>query len=286
MDRIFESLNGVLIYFTMIKITDVVDILIVAFLIYKLYTLLRSSSAWQVVKGIILFLFITVISNLLNLHVINFILGNTMQLGVLALIIMFQPELRKMLEQLGRSRLPNLYSREFSGHETEQVILQTVDACTFFSKTHTGALIVFEREHLVNDVVKTGTIIDSNVSSELLKNIFYPKAPLHDGAVIIRAGRIISAGCMLPLTSNNNLSRDLGMRHRAGIGMSENADSVVVIVSEESGSISVASGGIVKRHLAPETLQRLLSYELVPESDKTKKKRKWFGIFKVKKHEQ
>ena len=285
MDKILENLNGIWMYFSMIRAADVLDILIVAYLIYKLYTLLRNTTAWQVVKGIMLFLGVTVISNLLNMHVISFILGNTMQLGVLALVIMFQPELRKMLEQVGRSRLPNLYSRDANHHDTEQAIIQTVEACTALSKTHIGALIVFERKNMVNDVVKTGTMIDASVSSELLKNIFYPKAPLHDGAVIIRAGRVISAGCMLPLTSNTNLSRELGMRHRAGIGMTENADAVVVIVSEETGSISVASGGIVKRHLTPETLQKLLSYELIPEDGESGKSRKIFGIFKVKKHE-
>ena len=155
----------------------------------------------------------------------------------------------------------------------EKTIAQTVLACTEMSQSRTGALIVFEREMLLDDMVRSGTVLDASVSSELLKNIFFVKAPMHDGAVIVRNGRILGAGCMLPLSKNVNLSRDLGMRHRAGIGMSENSDAVVVIVSEETGSISVAIGGMLKRHLKPETLENLLRNELLPQDDSEKEKK-------------
>ena len=155
----------------------------------------------------------------------------------------------------------------------EHTIGQTVLACTEMSKSRTGALIVFEREILLDDMVRSGTVLDAAVSSELLKNIFFVKAPMHDGAVIVRHGRILGAGCMLPLSKNVNLSRDLGMRHRAGIGMSENSDAVVVIVSEETGAISVAIGGMLKRHLMPETLENLLRNELLPQDTQEQDKR-------------
>ena len=157
--------------------------------------------------------------------------------------------------------------------EIETAITQTTEAYADLSRDKVGALMVFERKNLLDDVIKTGTALDCGVSSELLKNIFFVKAPMHDGAVIIRNGRILGAGCMLPLSKNVNLSRDLGMRHRAGIGMSENSDAVVVIVSEETGSISVAIGGMLKRHLQAETLSQLLHNELMPQQEETDKVR-------------
>ena len=179
-----------------------------------------------------------------------------------------------MLEQMGSRRFIAFFSHSEAGNVMEATIGQTVLACSEMSQSRTGALIVFEREILLDDMVRSGTVLDAAVSSELLKNIFFVKAPMHDGAVIVRHGRVLGAGCMLPLSKNVNLSRDLGMRHRAGIGMSENSDAVVVIVSEETGSISVAIGGMLKRHLKPETLENLLRNELLPqdadESDKQK----------------
>ena len=172
---------------------------------------------------------------------------------------------------MGRSRIGSVFVREEAPGELENAITQTVRAYTDLSKTKTGALMVFERKNQLDDAIKTGTALDCVVNAELLKNIFWNKAPLHDGAVIVRAGRIAGAGCMLPLSGNVNLSRDLGMRHRAGIGASEHSDAVVAIVSEETGSISVATGGMLKRHLAPETLERLLRNELLPQSDENDK---------------
>ena len=183
-------------------------------------------------------------------------------LGLLALIILFQPEIRRVLEQVGSRRLVAFFIHEESASTMEQAIGQTVLACTEMSQSRTGALIVFEREILLDDMVRSGTVLDAAVSAELLKNIFFVKAPMHDGAVIVRHGRVLGAGCMLPLSKNVNLSRDLGMRHRAGIGMSENSDAVVV-----TGSISVAIGGMLKRHLKPETLENLLRNELLPREE-------------------
>ena len=168
-------------------------------------------------------------------------------------------------------------------NEAERAILQTVDAFGSMSKDRIGALVVFERATILDDCVKSGTVVDAEVSSELLKNIFWPKAPLHDGAVIIRNSRVLSAGCVLPLTGNLNVSRDLGTRHRAGIGVSEHSDAVVAIVSEETGAISVAVGGMLKRHLSLETLERLLRNELIPAEEENAGKRSWFAFLRRKK---
>ena len=185
---------------------------------------------------------------------------------------LFQPEIRRFLERMGSSSLGQVFAASrTSPMDLESAIDQTVEAYTDMSRDKVGALMVFERQNLLDDVIKTGTALDCAVSSELLKNLFWNKAPLHDGAVIVRNGRIVGAGCMLPLSGNVNLSRDLGMRHRAGIGMSEHSDAVVVIVSEETGSISAAVGGMLKRHLAPETLKRLLHNELMSDAQEEKK---------------
>jgi len=181
---------------------------------------------------------------------------------------------------MGSRRFIKVFTHTESVNEVDQAIAQTVLACTEMSQSHTGALIVFERELRLDDMIRSGTVLDAAVSNELLKNIFFVKAPMHDGAVIVRAGRVLGAGCMLPLSKNVNLSRDLGMRHRAGIGMSENSDAVVVIVSEETGSISVAIGGMLKRHLKPETLETLLRNELLPQENEDSDKPK-FGLLNL-----
>ena len=209
---------------------------------------------------------------------------------MLALVILFQPELRQLLETMGSRniKLLQMLTPEQKISEMERAINQTVVACTEMSRSRTGVLIVFERKIMLNDMLSSGTTLDAAVSSELLKNIFFVKAPMHDGAVIIRNGRIQGAGCMLPLSKNANLSRDLGMRHRAGIGMSENSDAVVVIVSEETGSISVALGGMLKRHLKPETLDQLLRNELMPqpEEDAEKPKLALMELLRLRKKEE
>ena len=273
MDSIISVLQGAWRYIMLVRITDVLDVAIMSFAIYKLLSLVRSTRAENIFKGIVVFVVALWLSSLLNLRGINYILSYVVEWGVLALFIVFQPELRRGLEQLGSKniRLMRVLRPEKEITEMEKAIDQTVVACSELSRTKTGVLMVFERNINLDDIVRTGTELDCTVVSELLKNIFFVKAPMHDGAVIVRHGRIIGGGCMLPLSRNVNLSRDLGMRHRAGIGMSENSDAVVVIVSEETGSISVAIGGMLKRHLMPETLSQLLRNELMPPEEEPDK---------------
>ena len=252
-------------YLMMLRVRDLLDMAIVGFVFYKILTLMKSTRAASLLKGVLVFLAALMLSYILQMRSITFIMRSLVSWGVLALVILFQPEIRRILEEVGSRRFIAFFSRTEAGTAVEQAIDQTVLACTEMSQTRTGALIVFERENLLDDMVRSGTVLDAAVSSELLKNIFFVKAPMHDGAVIVRDGRVLGAGCMLPLSKNVNLSRDLGMRHRAGIGMSENSDAVVVIVSEETGSISVAIGGMLKRHLKPETLANILRNELLPQ---------------------
>ena len=247
-------------------ISDVVDIAIMAFLIYKVIMLMRRTNSGAVAKGVLL-LFALGVSTFFHLNTVSYLLQQLMVWGVVALVVIFQPEIRRFLEQMGRTSLGKVFTPEEARNELDSAITQTVDAYMSLSKSKTGALMVFERKNMLDDAIKTGTALDCTVNAELLKNIFWNKAPLHDGAVIVRAGRIVGAGCMLPMSGNVNLSRELGMRHRAGIGASEHTDAVVAIVSEETGSISVAVGGMLKRHLAPETLERLLRNELLPERE-------------------
>ena len=248
-------------------ISDVVDIAIMAFLIYKVIMLMRRTNSGAVAKGVLLLLFALGVSTFFHLNTVSYLLQQLMVWGVVALVVIFQPEIRRFLEQMGRTSLGKVFKPEEARNELDSAITQTVDAYMSLSKSKTGALMVFERKNMLDDAIKTGTALDCTVNAELLKNIFWNKAPLHDGAVIVRAGRIVGAGCMLPMSGNVNLSRELGMRHRAGIGASEHTDAVVAIVSEETGSISVAVGGMLKRHLAPETLERLLRNELLPERE-------------------
>ena len=251
-----------------------------ALVLYKILTWVQSTKAASLLKGLFVFLAALMLSSVFKLHGINYLLSRMVDLGVLALIVLFQPEIRRLLEQMGSRRFIAFFTHTESANVMEQMIGQTVLACTEMSQSRTGALIVFEREMLLDDMVRSGTVLDAAVSSELLKNIFFVKAPMHDGAVIVRHGRVLGAGCMLPLSKNVNLSRDLGMRHRAGIGMSENSDAVVVIVSEETGSISVAIGGMLKRHLKPETLENLLRNELLPQDAEESDKQK-FGLLNL-----
>ena len=255
-----------------IQPTDILDIAILAFIIYKLLWMLRKTSSGRVLRGVLLLLLAMFLSTSLSLTATSWLLDKVVQWGFVVLVVLFQPEIRRFLERVGSSRLGLVFasSREV-GEEMETAISQTCEAYADLSQDKVGALMVFERQNLLDEVIKTGTALDCGVSSELLKNLFWNKAPLHDGAVIVRNGRIAGAGCMLPLSGNVNLSRDLGMRHRAGIGMSEHSDAVVVIVSEETGSISAAVGGMLKRHLAPATLERLLRNELLNDKREEKK---------------
>lgn len=267
MEQLIAALEGVFSNFTRITIFDIIDIAIMAFVIYKLLILIRTTSSGKVARGILLLLVALWLSIVLNLYTVNFFLSRLLEMGVVALVVLFQPELRKILEQVGSGSLGHVFaSHQNVPDELDNAITQTVQAFADLSESKTGALMVFERNNTLDDAIRTGTALDTVVNAELLKNLFWNKAPLHDGAVIVRSGRIVGAGCMLPMSGNVNLSRELGMRHRAGIGASEQTDAVVAIVSEETGSISVAVGGMLKRHLAPETLERLLRNELMPKS--------------------
>ena len=250
-------------------ISDVVDILLVAYLLYRLMRYLRNTSAQRLLQGLLALLVMLQLSDTFRLHVTNFILTNIMQIGFLALVVIFQPELRKMLEKVGSGKNFKLlfFRTKEADANAKAAIRQTVEAAAEMSRTKTGALIIFEREDPLTAVINTGTVIDAAVNAELIKNIFFPKAALHDGAMIVEDFRIRAAGCILPLSGNLNISKDLGTRHRAGLGMSESYDSLSVIVSEETGAISLAQGGMLKRHLAPETLERLLIKELLPQID-------------------
>ena len=275
MESVITIVENIGKYLSLIRVADVVDMIIIAFLVYKILGLVTSTRAENILKGIVIFLLALWLSTALHLRAVSYILGHVVEWGILALIVLFQPEIRQLLEKLGSRRLPKQLSQLLQPQQavgkTEQAIDHTVLACSEMSKSKTGALIVFERNISLNDQVRSGTPLDAAVNNELLKNIFFINAPMHDGAMIIRDGRIIGAGCMLPLSKNVNLSRDLGMRHRAGIGISETSDAVVVIVSEETGSISVALGGMLKRHLMPETLAKLLRNELLPPEEEQEK---------------
>ena len=252
---------------------EVIDILIVAFLLYRLMRFLRNTNAQKLLYGLIAVIMILELSDVMHLYVIHYILEAVMQVGILALVVIFQPELRKMLEQFGSSKIARfLTSRGAQPSTTDTAIVQTIEAVNSLSWTKTGALIIFQRNDPLTAIINTGTTINADVNAELLKNLFYNKAPLHDGAVIIADGRIAAAGCILPLSSKQNISKDLGTRHRAGLGQSENYDSISVIVSEETGGISLAEGGILKQHLAPETLERLLTAKLMPAEAVEEKK--------------
>ncbi|MCG4467608.1 diadenylate cyclase CdaA [Lawsonibacter sp. DFI.6.74] len=255
-----------------VGVADILDIAILSLVIHRLLWMLRKTSSGRVLRGILILMFSMWVSSAMHLTATSFLLNKLVEWGFLVLVILFQPEIRRFLERMGSSSLGQVFAASrTSPMDLESAIHQTVEAYTDMSRDKVGALMVFERQNLLDDVIKTGTALDCAVSSELLKNLFWNKAPLHDGAVIVRNGRIVGAGCMLPLSGNVNLSRDLGMRHRAGIGMSEHSDAVVVIVSEETGSISAAVGGMLKRHLAPETLKRLLHNELMSDAQEEKK---------------
>lgn len=275
-------------YLSTIQVNDIIDIIIVAYLIYKIIGLIRKTSSYNLAKGLVLVLIMVWLSGILKLTMINYLLKKAVEIGLIALVIIFQPELRKLLAKVGSGSFFGIFSgRGQNTSEIEAAINQTVLACEQMSATKTGALIIFEKDFVLNDIITTGTVIDSDITAELLKNIFYPKAPLHDGALIIRNNRIAAAGCVLPLTSKTNLSKDLGMRHRAGIGISEQSDALVVIVSEETGAISVAAEGMLKRNLNRDTFEKLLRKELVIEKD-TKNRpadliERFKGILKVKK---
>ena len=253
-----------------IQFTDILDILIVAFLVYKFLPLLKSTGTTRIAGVVVTVLVIAWLTDLLQLHMLSWILNKFLSVGLIAIVVLFQPELRRMIDHLGNMKWKKFFGHHKPEQEMIPVIAQTVRACEVMSKEKVGALIVFERDNRLDGYFKSGTMIDGQVSEQLLLNIFFPKAALHDGAMIVRGGRVAAAACVLPLSDTQRLSAELGTRHRAAVGMSEVSDAVIVVVSEETGAISVAVGGMLKRHLAPQTLERLLRNELCPD-DETKK---------------
>lgn len=242
--------------FLNIRILDIIDIFIVAFVFYKLLSLIRETRAEQLIKGIIILLVVSKISEWAKLYVVHFILQNTLTLGVVALLIVFQPEMRRALEYIGRSKLLSKSFAEVDREIMQEAVDQVVTAVSALSRDRIGALIVLERETGINDIVETGVKIDGQISSGLLINIFIPNTPLHDGAVVVRKDKILAAGCFLPLSENQSLSKEIGTRHRAALGICEQSDAVVVIVSEETGAISIAMDGKLSRFLDPKTLSK------------------------------
>ena len=260
-------------YLLLITLSDLVDIVILSFILYKCINLLQWTNAAKVAKVLLIMVACMWVSYQLSLDAINFLLSKAMELGFLALVILFQPEIRRVFEQVGSSGRPSLIRRFFRddtpGNEVERAIAETVEAYREMADNKVGALMVFERDVKLDNVISSGTAFQSTVNSELLKNLFYNKAPLHDGAVIVRRGKIVAAGCMLPMSDSMSLSKDLGMRHRAGLGMSERSDAVVAVVSEETGAISIMLRGTLRRHLSLGTWDRVLRNELLPRQEET-----------------
>ena len=261
---LFEQASDIIPRIQSIQFADYVDILLVAYLIYRVIFFFRKTNTYNIAKSLLVILAVLFISEVCKLTMINYILKKVVELGAIALFILFQPELRRFLEKFG-SKLS--YSRADLTKETDKMITQTILAAQDMSLSRTGALIIFERNVSLSEIEATGTVVNADVTAELLKNLFFDKAPMHDGAVIIKNGRIASAGCVLPLSTSKNLSKDLGMRHRAGIGLSEQTDAIVLIVSEETGNISLAVDGMLKRHQSTQLLDKSLHLLLSNEKD-------------------
>lgn len=241
-----------------ISITSIMDILVVAYILYKVYMLIRETRAEQLLKGIMLIIFLIPISSFFNLVMLNWILTKTLTIGVLSIVIIFQPEIRRALEHLGRTAFNDKHILA-DEQIMEEVITEIVTSVENLSQSKTGAIIVIEQVTGLGDVINTGTKLDAVVSSALLENIFVVNTPLHDGATIIRNDRIVSSGCFLPLTSNNELNKKLGTRHRAAIGISENSDALVIVVSEETGIISFVANGKLMRNYTKDRLKKVLT---------------------------
>lgn len=258
-----------------VRIRDVIDILIVAMVLYKLFTLIKETRAEQLTKGIVILLVLTKVAQWMKLYTIHFILNNAMTVGTLALLIVFQPELRRGLEYIGTSKWFSKSLMEIRGESLSKVVEEIVEATSSLSRQKIGALIVLERKTGLNEVVETGTKIDGFVSSDLLINIFIPNTPLHDGAVIIKDDKIKAAACFLPLTENTGVSKELGTRHRAALGISEKSDSLSIVVSEETGAISVSENGTISRYLDSKTLRQILTDMYKPKVEKGSILSKW-----------
>lgn len=261
----------------------ILDISIVLFLAYKLLKLAKDTRAWQLFKGIVLLIIVTWISSILGLNILNYILTSFMTYGVLILIVIFQPELRRALEQLGTSKITRFFGIDKDlATKTKENIYKLVIAALELSKKKIGALIVIERDIKIKDIINTGILMKSEISPQLLVNIFEPKTPLHDGAVIISENQIMAAACMLPLASDKDIAKELGTRHRAGIGISKESDAIAIIVSEETGKISIAKDGTLIADVKEEALKKILIKNVVTDRFVTEKKQHKIKLFKSK----
>jgi len=285
LDILLQLIDSAWNVISSINISDIIDILLMSYLIYKGWKLVKETRATQLIKGIILLALAYFISSALSLKTLTFLLSNTFSVGLFALLVIFQPELRRALEKVGRTQVKNLgilsigIDNESSNSRWEKAISAIVDACEDLSSTATGALIVIERQTRLGEQIDTGTILNALPSRELFGNIFYNKTPLHDGAVIIRDGTILAAACFLPKPQKEEfINKQLGSRHRAAIGMSENSDAVIIVVSEETGTISVAENGELTRGFNRDSLKKLLRSRFIVEtSSSDKEKKSFFG---------
>lgn len=257
-------------FFKVLRVSDVIDIMVVAIVIYYCIMALRGTRAVQLLRGIFIAAVVYMLSSILHLDTLNYILGAVFQVAMVAIVVIFQPELRNILEKIGRLKFAHFLGLSLDtdeGADIETVIDSIAVAASDMSEERTGALIVIERGTRLGEYMNSGTVLNANVTAELLKNIFVPKTPLHDGAVILRGGKIINAGCVLPLTANTNLATDMGTRHRAALGVSEASDAVVVVVSEETGVISIAMNGSLMRNLSKASLHKALTKLLNTETE-------------------
>lgn len=259
-----DNLMGILLS---IKITDVVDIVIVAYLLYRLLGFIKETRAQQLFRGILLIIAFFLISEVFNLSLLNWLFTRLITVGLIAVVILFQPEIRRGLEQIGRRGVLSRQFRDIGKEEMYATVHKIVDAVDDFSSTQTGALMAIERETMLSDISETGVIVDAEISVRLLGNLFYEGSPLHDGAVIIRNDRVHAASCVLPLTERQNIGKNLGTRHRAALGLSEVSDAFVIVVSEETGAISVAQNGEFKRFLDLKTLEKMLLDIYLPSGE-------------------
>lgn len=282
LDTIYTVWNQFVYTISNLRIFDIIDILVIAFIVYKAVEFLRETRAGQLVKGIVLLLALYAFAIVFKLAVLRWLLSAVFGSAIVAVAIIFQPELRRLLERVGQTRISNIQT---VGNKNEDVINSIDMICKVadqFQKNKTGALVVFERKTQLGEIINTGTLIDAQVSESLVGNIFYPKSPLHDGAVIVRDGRIYAASCILPLTQSSAFSSQLGTRHRAAIGMTENSDAIVLIVSEETGTISIAFNGQITRNYTAESAFDFIKEKLVYENDQDsdtifKRVVKWFS---------
>ena len=253
-------------------VRDTIDILIISFVFYQLIVFARKSHAGQLIKGLVLLLAFFALANVLELRTVSWVLNNVLTIGFTAAVIIFQPELRRALERMGQSTgwAGQLFSRRADPSLRgvwQSAVVAICDAAEQLSDTRTGALMVLERNNNLDEVIRTGTTFNANVIPEVLGTIFYEGTPLHDGAVIIRDGTIVAAGCVLPLSNNLQMGKDMGTRHRAGLGMSENSDAIVIVVSEETGIISMANNGVLIRRLDRQNLYNMLQEEIIPPEE-------------------